>query len=296
MGHRYSIGQIAGWTLDGVWQWIRKEVPDWIIEPRHVSRGPPGWWGSVKTWGDWYYCVASDGHPQSCWFSNYIDACWKLLGKWIDEAADDVGDAVSGAVRSWVGYVQGGFSNFSDWIKWLQGLTGGYLPWWASSLADAADRLYWWLPAEIRQGYTSWSDLWEGIKASVRDWARARYDDAKAWADGAWQWVLNQGATLKGWYDAAGAWLDDFRQNASERVRGWLGTAWDWIVGFWNDPYGTITGTLGDSWEALKTAARDALPFWYNLWGSYADEIGAFWGDPLGYLYDRVEDFLSDKW
>lgn len=296
MSHRYSIGQIAGWTLDGVWQWIRHEVPLPGFGPKYVGRSAPGWFTSVKPWYDWYYCTDNYGYPTDCWYGNYIDACWKCLGHWVDEAADDVGGAVSGAILGLLGSVAWPFSTFSQWITWLRDLTGGYKPAWSSSLANATDRLFWWLPESIRQDWTSWEALWEGIKESVRSWARVRYDAAKAWADAAWKWVLKEGADLKAWWDGAHKWLDDFRQNAEAWVRSWLGPAWDWLVGFRNDPYGTIVGLLGDTWEGLKTFAQEALPFYYNLWGSFWQEMGEFWPDPLGYLYDRVEDFLIEKW
>ncbi|MBA7568663.1 hypothetical protein ES708_10397 [subsurface metagenome] len=137
------------------------------------------------------------------------------------------------------------------------------MPGWTTNLAAGLDSLYWKLPPSIRGGYGSWSELWDSIKDSV-----------KKWATDSWTWITGDGSLLKGWYDNVGIFVSDFKE----------------------DPAGTIKGLLGETWRKLVTFTRDCLTFYYNLWGSYRQTLADLVADPLGYLWDRAEQFLVDKW
>jgi hypothetical protein len=56
-----------------------------------------------------------------------------------------------------------------------------------------------------------------------------------------------------------------------------------------------IFSWLGDTWQALVTFRNGPLEFYFNLWGAYAQRLGSFLADPMGYLYDHAEQFLADK-
>jgi hypothetical protein len=163
-------------------------------------------------------------------------------------------------------------------------------------LADAVTKLYGWLPPEIRAGIRSWTELFGSIIDQVQQWAQDRYDGARAWYEGTRLTIEAWVGEIRSWWQTAAGWLDDFRYNAKARVLAWLGATWSWLEALWNDPFGVITGYLGETWTKLYSFARDCLTFWYNLWGQYGSEIGAFWGNPLRWLYDRVESFLVSIW
>lgn len=296
ISHRHPLSQILEWVWFGILQWVKWIVPNYIIRPDKVGRDPPWWWSEVRSPYDWFGCVDEIGLPLSCWFENYFHAVYEQLGHWIWEIGQWAKEQGEAFVRFVVGYVKSGFYNFQDWMTWLEGVTGGVVPYFAGSLSDAAIRLYYWLPSDVRQNLTTWATIFENIKTSVKNWVQTTYDTAKQYATSAYNWVIATGSTLSGWYNIAHSWLDDFRNNAATRVVGWLGGAWSWVVAFWNNPQGTITGYLGSVWSNLVAFANNALSFWFNLWGSHAEEIGQFWSDPLGWLYDRVEDELVNRW
>ena len=296
MYHRYSLGSIIGWAVYWVWQWIRYLLPDIIIRPDRVGSNPPYWWYSFASWSDWAYCVGYDGIPRACWYDHYREALIAALGAWVSEVGDWASSAATNAVKGWLGYIWYGYSSFSSWLLALWRRVGEVLPGWAYNVADALNRLYLWIPSQIRYGLQSWSSLFDSITNGVKDWVRSIYDYARGRALAAWDWIIASGQTLTWWYNSAHSWLDDFRYNASVRVRGWLGSAWDWLVGFSQNPAGVILAQLGVAWIRLRLFAENAVTFYFNLWSEYASEIGEFWGDPLGWLYDRAEDYLVSKW
>jgi len=63
----------------------------------------------------------------------------------------------------------------------------------------------------------------------------------------------------------------------------------------WNPkPY--VLAWLGPDIGKLLTFARDCVTFYYNLWGSGWRTLGDFVADPLGFLYSRLEQALTDRW
>jgi len=141
-------------------------------------------------------------------------------------------------------------------------------------MMEALWNLWSWLPGDIRDNIVSWYDKFVAWYNAAISWAESRYEATRVWVANTGTWLVNGYNTVRGWYDSAHGWLDDFRWNAYARVTGWLGTTWTRAVTFF----------------------ASAGTFWYNLWGSHAADIGAFWADPLGWLYDRVEAELVRRW
>jgi len=235
---------------------------------------PPAWWYLYWSWGDWYLNLDADKRPNLDWCYRWTVGSLRLIGAYAESIADAARDAAKNTVRSWIGYVRHGFSSFESWTENLWSKVGDASFSWASSLTSAATWLRGHLPQTIRDGLQTWDSLWNGIKNAAIDWARARYEDARTWASQAVNWVNSTGVSLRAWYDLAYSWLEDFRQNA----------------------YARTTGLLGDTWRRLATFAGGSLTFWNNLWGSHADDIGKFFGNPLQFLYDKTEDFLCNRW
>jgi len=197
-----------------------------------------------------------------------------MLARWVEEVGEDALDTAKDKIRSWVGYAAHGFSTFQGWLNDVWYRVGSGSLWFASNLIEGVGWVAGKLPAAIRNGWKGWEDFWREIKDHVKDWARRRFDEAKQWASTALNWVTGVGQAISTWYN---------------NVR-------SWVSHFMNDPYGSITRWLGGSWDKLYTFARDCLVYWYNLWGRYAPVLAEFLGDPLGFVYDRVEDELVRRW
>ena len=272
MAFPYSFHTVASNVVHGVTQAVKVVVP--LVSPDAENANPPAWWFLYWNWSDWWSNLDSNRRPNLDWCFHWTVGSLRLVGAYAESVADNARDAAKNTVRQWIGYARHGFSNFSDWVDNLWGKIGAASFSWASSLTDAATWLRGRLPQTIREGLQSWQSIWDGIKNAAIDWARARYEDARAWASGAYTWVLGTGETLRNWHARAQVWVDDFRQNTYTRV----------------------TGLLGATWTRLVTFAGGSLTFWNNLWGSHADDIGKFFGNPLQFLYDRAEDFLVSRW
>jgi hypothetical protein len=269
----YSILDILGWIVHGWWQRFVIEHNLWAGLAFTEPDDAPQMWLDIYPEWLWDHGL-TNGKPDWYWCFHYTGCARVHFENWVFDKTDSARDTAVSWVRAFTGYVRYGYTRFEYWVDTIWNRVGAYSLWWADNLTAAADWLRNKLPDEIRSSWSTWSDIWEGIKDAVKDWARARFDAAVVWATDAWAWVIGTGNLLKSWWDTAAAWLDDFRQNAYERVTTWLGTTWTRAVTFF----------------------RDAGTFWYNLWGSYATEIGAFWADPLGWLYDRAEAELVRRW
>jgi len=270
--HKYPFLQILSWWLDGIWRHVLTTTGlTWLL-PGNES--PPGFWYIWFSWWDWIWNLSSSGKVNETITRNWLWACHRLWGNWTDEVGDYAKTSAVNLVRLWQIAAGSSVFNIQTWFGVLVAWLGARSLSWASDVTEALGTLRDYFPAGIADGWRAWTDLWDNIQTSLINWCKARYDDAIAGATDAWNWIVATGNALKSWYDVAHTWLDDFRQNAAARVTDWLGATWTNAVTFF-----TSAGT-----------------FWYNLWGSYATEIGKFWPDPLGYVYDRVEDYLCGKW
>ena len=167
-----------------------------------------------------------------------------------------------------------GYASLSDWITAIRGRVGYWVPVWTNNLAEGLSTLYLKIPYNIRHNITSWYQIFDDIKRSVKDWAIARYDLAVSNLYVLWDWVQYTGSVLKAWYDDIGTWVTNLAANFTAGV----------------------FGALGPVWWRLVTFDRDALQYYYNLWGTYRNMLSDFLSDPVGFIYDRVEDFLVRKW
>ncbi|GAH26761.1 unnamed protein product [marine sediment metagenome] len=268
----YPLKDILEWYLHGIWQNVLIWIP--LLRPSPEPYYPPQFWYEYWPRAWWNYGLDSTRRPDANWVWRWLTAVKEAFRVKVQNVGDVARDAAAVIVRYWLGYVQGAYTTFQAWIMAVEGRVGWWIPGWASNLADAAQRLYNWLPSAIRYSWQTWDQIWENIKASVRAWARARYDAAVGWASASWNWVTGWGNVFISWYNAAYLWLRAFQA----------------------DPVGMVIGWLGPQWARLVRFALDCLDFWYNLWGSYAAILADFLADPLGWLYDRAEDELVRRW
>ncbi|GAI57306.1 unnamed protein product, partial [marine sediment metagenome] len=110
-----------------------------------------------------------------------------------------------------------------------------------------------------------------------------------------WEWYVEMGVALTEWWE----WARDALSEIVADVYAWLtrslGAAWDFLVWFWGDPGSALASLLSPWWAKLVTFTTDCLDFWYNLWGSYAEDLAEFLADPLDFLWDHGEAWLNRR-
>jgi len=275
----YSLLGILWWNLIGQYMyyvyaklslgitWRRRLLP-------RFDPGPPQWW--LDTWHvyDWWNGNLDNRVPNTAFVLFYRRAAKDRFEEWIKNAADSIARPLVNAVLWLLGSLLHGYTTFSAWIEAIRHRVGTYVPSWAASLADAAKLLYRWFPAAIRAGASTWNDIWESIKTAVKNWARARFDDAMTWVANNAPWVIDWVNFLGNWYYAAGEWLTAFKE----------------------DPYAVIAAALGVAWSTWTGIYNGILNFYNNVWVPYRITLHDFLADPLGWMYDRVEDELVRRW
>ena len=272
VSHQYSMWQIASWIAHWQAQHIRDKAP--YISPASEYGGPPTWWHYFYTQWDWWNNFYANYVPTPSLINLACRGTWRLIGLWVDEVGDWAKDTAQDVVRGWIGYVKYGLVTFSDWIYWLEGVTGIYVPWWALSLADAATRLHNWLPSDIRSALISWYDKFLGWYNAANAWALGQFQAARNWVANTAPWLLTGYNTVRAWYDNVANWVTNFR----------------------NDPYGTVVGWLGGAWTAWTGVCTGIVDFYNNVWQPFKVDVFAFFDHPMLFLYDKVEDYLCERW
>jgi len=274
----YPLLNILWWNLVGQWMhFVFTHIASTYIRPRVLPRfstTAPQWW--KDSWGhsyNWYHNL-TNGVPGVLFVWYYARAARDRFSDWIRNAADTVARPLVDAVRGLLGNLLYGYTKFSDWIRAIQVRVGSWVPWWTSTLAAGLDYLWNRLPGDIRDGTISWYTKFSAWYNAAISWSQSRYESVRVWVVNTGAWLVSGYNTVRAWYDSAHGWLDDFRLNT----------------------YARITARLGVTWTRAVTFFTSAGTFWYNLWGFYAADIGAFWADPLGWLYDRAEDELVRRW
>jgi len=187
------------------------------------------------------------------------------------------------------------YSSFAAWLSSVAARLGGSLPSWASNAIDGLFRLFSWLPPEIRNGAMAWWRLFQNVADRAINWARDRYEQARARAYQVFDWWAHLGHNLGAWWQQARPILDAFRQNPGGFVRGLLGATWNWLLDFCQRPAQLVQSWLGSAWPLLVSFAGGPLRFYYDLWGRWRATLFDFLADPLEFLWERGEDFLVRK-
>lgn len=289
-----SLSTIASNVIHGIEQAVKILNP--LDSPSGEYGSPPSWWYSYFWSSDWYNNLDSNYRPNWTWCYFWTTGSLRTIGDWALDEVRSAGYALEDLIRSWVGYVQGGYDSFSTWLSTVDWKVGSPAFWFASNLAEGVNWLFDRLPPEITYNVQSWDDWLRGWADWVLAWVGLDYDDLVAFGQSAWTWVTGIGQAVESWYNAAHSWLDTFRYDPYGQITGWLGDDWRFLASFARDPIGHVVGWLGGKWADLVKFAEDCLAYWYNLWGAYATDLESFLRDPLGFVYDRAEDFLSDKW
>ena len=209
-------------------------------------------------WRDWY---------ASWTWEYYLDDNDRPTEHWLDlydPAARDL-------FHTWFNRLKD--SAVGDAANWVWSWTGGPQHGYAT-LADWLEAAWTRVQSELPEWIWQVSGAITTAYNDLKTWARSQYDAAVAKVAILWTWLQGTGSLLSAFYDQVGVFIADFAQNPST----------------------VILGVLGGTWARLVTFDQGALGYFYDLWGSYRQTLADFLADPLGWIYDQVEDFLVGKW
>lgn len=289
-----SLGTLIGWFFYGFVRYIIFWIP--LLTPPSVDRSPPWQWFRYSDWGDWFHRDDNRGGPDEFWLQTWFRMIFgEALLLAVDEAKPYV-RRVRDALRGLIGNIRSQFGSVSGWLSWLEQLFGYPLPWWASTVNRGLSWLRGKLPASIREGWRSWDQLFDAVAEGVRNWVRGVYDHFRNLAQDAWSWAFNHGEMLLRWYWRVEAWVQNFRADPYGVIVGYLGWYWDWLRDFVHNARARVLGYLGPDVHKLLLFGQNAAIFYYNLWSRGWRVLSEFVDDPLGFLYERAERMLIDRW
>lgn len=292
--HRYSIDDLIGWTRDGIVWWVAALVHLSFLVV--VPHDPPGWWYNWFSWGDWWNGSDNDYHPFPDLGNKWLVGCWRLLEDFISESARWFTSEVNNSLRGLLGNLPGYFASFGAWVQILSDRLGSGFMYWAGDLFEAVNRLYSWIPNEVRLGGVSWSSLFDIVKGTVWGWVLARYESARDQASQSIAWLSQWGNQIAGWYQRNQAWLADFASHPTAVIVAALGPAWSWLENFQRNPTGFVLGVLGTTWARLVTFDQGPLTYLYNMWSQYRNVLSDFLADPGAWIMARIEAELNRIW
>jgi hypothetical protein len=270
------------------------EIPG--LSPARETGGPPQMWLDYFSELDWYAMLTPDLYPTSPWIELWNTAVLRTLSGWIVEVGDWAVGQAEWRIDETFGFLPLAFSTFSDWIVSIAVLVGTVLPSWARDALDGLKQLWERLPVEIRELWIDWYTWINGFVDEIKTWAQNRYDLFVDYASSAYDWVVLVGDALRQWKESVEEEIQSVADDPIAWVEDKLGDAWVWLVWFFGDPASVIVQLFTPHLDRLLLFSSDCLTFWYDLWGSHSDTLASFLNNPLGWIYDRVEDELIDRW
>jgi len=292
--HQYSIDSILAWFKDGIIWWVLSWTP--LRNLVTVPNDPPPWWYSW--WGYWDWSNGSDNnwHPYPELGERMMAGCFRLLESFIYETAAWLSSSALATISNIIGGLPAQIVSIVAWVQSVVNRLGeGYVS-WAYSVVDAVQRLYNWLPEQVRFGGMSWGSLFYTVQDTVWNWVTGRYEEARniafSWRDWLGQW----GNQLRDWYQKSRDLLENIRANPAGFVRAQLGSAWSVLESLAGNPAGFITSRLGDTWARLSQFAHDSLTFYYNLWSAHARDLSEFLSDPGAWIVEKIRAEIERIW
>lgn len=289
-----SFWDILGWILHALLQYILFWVP--VLKPYPESEYPPYPWYTYNSWSDWFAHRDGEWRPDEHLIRQYLEMGFGELKRLTLHEAGTALDSAKSWLRGLIGSVRSGYSSLGHWLDVVNRRLGDWLPGWASTVGVGLQKLNELFPTSIRYKWESWSNLFEGIKQSVRDWVWGRYESFRSWANEAINWVRGAGQSIRGWWDRSRDWLDRLRNDPYGTIAHYLGAGWRWLAGFWQRWRDEVLGLLGWDWPRLKAFSQSCLTFYFNLWSQGWATLDSFVRDPRSFIMDRLEQAIMDRW
>lgn len=282
------------WGFYGLVRYIMVWIP--YIRPFKVDRYIPiQWWYWCDYW-DWLHYNADNGHPDEHWCVCWLKMTLAEFERRVVDLAKRYTDEAKNILLGWIGWIHPAFSSLGSWVNRLQDQVGFHLPSWVSTVARGLDWLRAKVPYAVREGLKTWTELFDSIKESVKEWVRLGYDLAKLYATNAWYWVLEAGSSLVAWRDRVGGWLSYVRGNSYQWIADKLGAGWQWLLGFRRNSRAWIVSWLGEDWQRLIAFKDGPLSFYYNLWVAGWQILASLIADPLAFVLDYLEQAIMNRW
>jgi len=288
------LGDIIRIILHGLLQKVLLLIP--VVLPLQESLSPPSWWYAFFDWGAWYYNLDSNRRPNLLWTDYYLYSGWGWLKKLAVHEAEQYTLAARAFLIMVIGPIFYGFSSISGWLNNVDIKVGWTLPSWAASTMAGLWKLWHWLPWEVREGGWNWDGLWDWLVDRAIAIAHNLFDIALDWGWEAVRWVRDTGGHLRTWWLAVQAFVWWLAHDPYGAIASILNIAWPWLVEFKLNPIGWVLGWLSPWWVPLTTFARDCLTYWYNVWGSHAQDLSNFLANPLDFIADRLEQIIESRW
>lgn len=292
--HKYNIDELIGWIRDGVIWWVLAWTP--LNQLVTVPNNPPNWWYEWFSWPDWNANSDNNWHPFPRLAELWLLGCWRLMGRYIAETADEYTSNLDRAIHNTLGSLAYGFSSFAGWVSDIGSRLGYGALFWATSALDAAQRLWTWLPNEVKLAGISWTTLLDSVRLAAISWVISVYDDTRLKMFSVWSWLSTNGNTLVDWYNSVRSVVNQLTYNLQSTITSALGSTWSWLQSFKDNPSQTIFNILGSTWSRLVSFDRDALTYWYNVWSRYASELSNFLADPGRWVLDRITAEIKRIW
>jgi hypothetical protein len=292
--HLYSMEYIANWVIVGVVYTVCA-LP-LLREFIEVGHSPPEWWLRWFSWADWYYGSDGNWHPLPGLGEKVIIGCWHLLDAYLDEAADNSAGEILKFIGNIIGTLPPWAANIATGLWTLFYRVGDAAVIWADSATDAVNRLYAWLPVEIKMAGLSWASLFDNAVNQAKAWALLFYASTVIRAFGAYDWIATQGLILVTWFNDHAGWLVDLQVNFTARVVAQLGATWTWLVSFKLNPKAVVDALYGAGLGMAIKIANDAGTWLYALWSNYHSELSAFLSDPGGWIVARAAEEVDRLW
>lgn len=266
-----NLGELFWGLVRGEW-WSFCEnvgIPDWLRGrfPDHT----PGF--ITDSGATWYYKLFCAGNrPSGFCVTIWNDAVRFAFAKWLSNQID------SGltTVRTWVtnitGAVPSGWSTLGQAIGKALDWIGQGLPYFAPTIAIGLGWLYGRLPKSVREGLTTWPEIWNNLKAEVRDWTKRWFTPVVEKANNAWGWILGKGDQVYTFYLDGRTLVENLKAHPLDTVLDWLGVSYGQWHTFWTDP----------------------LDYILFKWGLCKAEVREFFDHPVLWLLDRFDDEIAE--
>lgn len=181
-----------------------------------------------------------------------------------------------------------GFYHFNQWAVSAQASIANILPW-----PTIRSYILTWLPGI--EGALDWIyNAWGNVQGAIGDWWRTTEPTVQGWISSASQYLQTQLTGLERWLATVQADVQELlaRLPTLEEIlawfRNWPANLLVELEPWWNEKLLGINALI-------QSTLRDWFPF-YNELAELWSDIRLFFTDPLGWLYDRMDEFFERFW
>lgn len=283
-------------------------------------------WGAIVSniYGWIYYSIRPWGNPHSYWValvSNYHSLrnhVWNLGVGFYNDAvhvAWDIERTLRGLISTardlayealgHLGWnIRYGGHTAVSWGRYMRDKAKEYADIIIDAVRYTANRALNNIGSRIVNGYWTAESWAEAMRDMVWGWAKARFDDAKAKALSAWNWVQGAGEVLKGWYDIVSSEINHYTDVLAGYLKWLKNNAKGMIEYLYNDLFPWLKNLYISHGGNLINFLVDCVTYYYNLWSDGATILSIFISDPQQAILDWIAEpfvdwvmqVIADRW